>query len=94
MVWLWSTVFFFLRNTVIDDFNAQLLALREERVGANSLRNNYQHGLALSLAEREAAARAPEYALLMRALEERGGGGHQKSLARSIPAYIEATKSP
>ncbi len=49
-----------------------LLARMTDAVGAGSLRNNYQQGLALSLAEREAAQTAPELSLLMRSLEGKG----------------------
>ncbi len=49
-----------------------LLVRMTDAVGANSLRNNYQQSLALSLAQRDAARTAPELSLLMRALEARG----------------------
>ena len=41
-------------------------------VAAASLRNNYQQGLALSLAERRSARELADYSLLMRMLEARG----------------------
>ncbi|MDX2205626.1 MAG: NAD-glutamate dehydrogenase [Hyphomicrobiaceae bacterium] len=49
-----------------------LLAQMTDAVGEGSLRNNRQQGLALSLAERQAASTAPELALLMGKLEADG----------------------
>ena len=49
-----------------------LLVQMTEDVAAASLRNNYQQGLALSLAERRSARELADYSLLMRMLEARG----------------------
>jgi glutamate dehydrogenase len=49
-----------------------LLTEMTDDVAANSLRNNYQQSLALSLAERRSVRDLPDYPLLMRALEARG----------------------
>ena len=49
-----------------------LLASMTDEVAVGALRNNYQQGLALSLAEGEGAAAAPDFALLMRSLEKAG----------------------
>jgi glutamate dehydrogenase len=55
----------------LDKRNALLASMTDE-VAAGALRNNYQQGLALSLAEAESAATAPELSLLMRSLEKAG----------------------
>jgi glutamate dehydrogenase len=49
-----------------------LLAEMTDDVAAASLRNNYQQGLALSLAERRSVRELADYGLLMRTLEARG----------------------
>jgi glutamate dehydrogenase len=66
-----------------------LLASMTDDVGHGSLRNNYQQGLALSLAEREAARAAPEYALLMRKLEL---DGLLNRKLESLPSDAELTE--
>ena len=55
----------------IDARNVLLTEMTDD-VAANSLRNNYQQSLALSLAERRSVRDLPDYPLLMRALEARG----------------------
>ena len=50
----------------------ELLVAMTDDVAANSLRNNYQQSLALSLAERQSVRTLPDYALLMRTLQARG----------------------
>jgi glutamate dehydrogenase len=54
------------------DARNHLLTEMTEDVAANSLRNNYQQSLALSLAERRSLRDLPDYPLLMRSLEARG----------------------
>ena len=55
----------------LETRNALLVRMTDE-VAAGALRNNYQQGLALSLAEGESAQVAPDFALLMRGLEKTG----------------------